>query len=148
MTKNKTLSNLSIAAIALLAAAVPCVAQSQSNHTDSRTLSAVEARGTGLSLAFNKNPFAGGAAGLEASAVESKTTVKVASAKSSPRLTVATFNSASQFTTESKRFFSAPLTAYEPVTFDSKPQFRVDDYTPSKPSRVSFVPSRGPWMPN
>ena len=153
MTKNKTLSNLSMAVVALLAATVSCFAQAQSTENFSETAGSAVATNSSLALAFNGNPFGAAASrfdgrSVESRSVEPKAIFNVAPAKSPLNLSAATFEVSNQFATENKAFLGSQVSAIDAGKFDSKQQFRANDYAPVKTPKVSFVPSRGPWMPN
>ena len=147
MRRNKTLSSFSIAAIALLAAAVPGLAQAQSSGSRAEEKSRVPALGSGLQLAFNRNsgptfPRAG------ISFVEPKSLVDTAPVASST-LSPAAFKTTSRFTTTERKFsFDSQFNWYQAPS-SSKAQFRTDDERGARRSNwsVSFVPSRGPKFP-
>jgi hypothetical protein len=149
MTKNKTLSNLSMAVVALMAATVSCFAQNQSSETRSETPSSVVAQNNSLSLAFDRNPFAGAASRFDSRADERNSVVEPKTTRSKLNLSAATFEVSTQVTNENKAFLGSQLNVMtDVVKFDSKQQFRADDYAPHKTPKISFVPSRGPRMPD
>jgi hypothetical protein len=86
-----------------------------------------------LAFAFNRNSRALAAPRVAAPSVEPKSVSDVAPVKSPLNLSPAAFKLSSQFTTENKLFFGSQK-VYDAETFDSKPQFRVDDDTSSKRS--------------
>jgi hypothetical protein len=149
MRKNKVLSNLSMAAIALVAAAFPCFAQNQTNEPREESASAIARAESGLMLAFNRNSAA---PRVNASFVQPKGVLEIAPVRTSSTFSPAAFmtlsQSSGQFTRENRLFISTQAPVYEAATFSSRPQFNVDNYVPKDRPRVTFVPSRGPWVPN
>jgi len=141
MKKNYTFSNLPMAAIVLLVASLPCLAQVTANESTS-----VLAADNGSMLASNKtfrtvSPSVGSAPSTEATAVTSKSVERV---KSPVKLTPAMFK-VSEESMNSK--FVTRTQLRSEVVSDSKEQFRLDDDTPTESSKVSFVPSRGFRLP-
>lgn len=149
MTSRQKLSSLLIAATALLAASVPCFAQSQSvesrHELTSAAMTVVEPaialnreRTTAESLIANED-------------LMPKSMTAVTSSANRPRVSLAMFKqSGSQFSTgESQRFVVPQSTIYDNRVDDSKKQFRADEDggTASRP-RVTFVPSRGQKLPD
>ena len=151
MRKNKVLSNLSMAAIALVAAAFPCFAQIQSNEVRGESAKISAAADTGL-MAFNRNSPAVSAGRVNASFVQPKGALEIGPVKTASTFSPADFKSSTkssgQFTKENPLSFSTQMQVYVAATFDSRPQFNVDNYVPKDRPRVTFVPSRGPWVPN
>lgn len=143
MKKNITFANLLIAAIAFLAATVPCFAQSASTEGSAGATSVSTTSGSGVTLALNKVRPATAAARVRESAVSPTT----AAAKNTPKLSPSAFKVSDEFTTGSKHFVGT-VQLYESDTLESKRQFRLDEHTPTESSKVTFVPSRGPRMPN
>ena len=142
MKKNYTFSNLPMAAIVLLVASLPCLAQVTANDSTS-----VLAADNGSVLAMNKTfravpPTVSSVASIEDAAVTSKSVERV----KSPKLTPAMFKVSEQSSVNSKFFTRTQLNS-EVVAPDSKEQFRVDDDTPTASSKVTFVPSRGFRLP-
>ena len=139
MKKNYTFSNLPMAAIVLLVASLPCLAQVTANES-TRVLAVAD---NGSTLAMNKvfravPPHA-------ASTDDTAVTAKSVERAKSP-LSLATFKVSEQFNVNSKSFTRTQLTN-EVVSPDSKEQFRLDDDTPTNSSKVAFVPSRGFRLP-
>jgi hypothetical protein len=150
MRKNKVLSNLSMAAIALVAAAFPCFAQTQSNDARGESAGISAADESGLMLAFNRTPTVSGPR-VNASFVQPKGALEIAPVKTASTFSAADFKtfsqSSGQFTREN-RLFNTQVSVYEAATFNFRPQFNVDNYVPSERPRVTFVPSRRPWLPS
>src|SRR5262249_35589187 len=145
MSRTKTLSSLSIAAIALLAAATTSFAQNQSATKANRSLAAP---GSGVELASNHGSrtvfhFAGFA--------EPKTIADTAKKPSPPTLSPALFKSTEQFSIVKPGLsFDSNPSVYEVVpSLSSKQQFRSDDESSKEKSKssVTFVPSRGQKIP-
>ena len=148
MTSNQKLSSLVIAAAALLAASVPCFAQAQSaDSRDESTPAAV----TGVERTVALTRERATAESLPTyEGITPKSNNVVSARSSQPSLSMAMFKqSASQFSAgESQRFIAPQTTIYDRVD-NSKRQFRVDDYDgPAPRPRVSFIPSRGPKLPD
>lgn len=142
MKKNYTFSNLPMAAIVLLVASLPCLAQVTANESSS----ALAVAGNVPTVASNKvfHPVPTSVEDIPVTLVTSK---RVESSKSPLNLTAATFKVSNEFSMDSK-FFSKTQIATETYTPDSKEQFRLDDNTETKNSKVTFVPSRGFKLPN
>lgn len=149
MTTHKTLSSLSIAAIALMAAAVPALAQSQTEPS-------------------GQNASANGAAAVEqtiASNLESSTVrksrvstpeVKLVAASSAARtnkllmLSAGAFKGQNHFTSTANNSGFANQVNFKdagPIDPAAKKQFRADESEISKTKQVAFVPSRGQKLP-
>jgi len=143
MKKTYTFSNLPMAAIVLLVASLPCLAQVTANESSS----ALAVAGNVPTVASNK-VFHPVPASVEDTSVTSKSVERV---KSPLNLTPATFKvsneSSSEFSMDSKFFSNTQISteAYKP---DTKDQFRLDDDTQTRNSKVTFVPSRGFKLPN
>jgi hypothetical protein len=143
MKKHYTFSNLPIAAVVLLVASLPCLAQARAN--ESTSVLAVANNRTTLELSKHSRAVA-------SSPVYSK---NVESVKSPLSLSAASFKVSDKFSVDSKAFSGWQL-RQELDAPDSKPQFNVDNYTPTPRRRVDFVPSRGDnhrnditiWSPN
>ena len=148
MRKNTMLSNLSLAAIALLVAAFPSFAQTQSNESRGESASISAAAESGL-LAFNRNSPA---RRVNASFVQPKGDLEIAPVRTSSTFSPAAFmavsQSSGQFTRENRLFISTQVPVYEAATISSRPQFNVDNYVPKDRPRVTFVPSTHPWLPS
>jgi hypothetical protein len=146
MKKNYTFSNLPMAAIVLLVASLPCLAQVTANESSSALAVAGNVPTVALNKVFHPVP-----ASVEDTPVTLVTSKRVESRKSPLNLTPATFKvsneSSSQFNMDSKFFSNTQISteAYKP---DSKEQFRLDDDTQTRNSKVTFVPSRGFKLPN
>jgi hypothetical protein len=135
----KTFTKLSIAAVVLLAGAIPCFAQTQS------IAYAADAKSSGLELALNResgatSPVAGFVV------VEPKS---VADTKTSPTLTPAAFKTSDRFVKAENNLSGEAQTIWSTDTsFSYKPQFRSDESNAqTSRNRVTFVPSRGPKVP-
>jgi len=139
MKKSYTFSNLPMAAIVLLVASLPCLAQATANESTS----ALAVADNGSTLAMNKvfRAVPPPTVSTDDTAVTSKS---VERAKSP--LSLATFKVSEQFNVNSKLFTRTQL-SNEVVSPDSKEQFRLDDYTRTESSKVTFVPSRGFRLP-
>jgi len=143
MKKSITFANLSIAAIAFLAATVPCFAQSASTESSADLTIVSTTRDNSMTLALNKVGATAPAESVREATVSSTTSV----AKNTQKLSPSAFKVSDELTTGSKHFFGAAQ-LYEADTLESKRQFRVDEHTTSERSSVTFVPSRGPRLPN
>lgn len=144
MRRNKIFSTLSVAAVALLAAAVPCFAQDQSSG------SKFAAPGSGFELVFMRQARA-----IEASSgfgfVEPKDAAQFVHMNKSSTLRLAFINATRQFTFMKNQLSFDPQTIrFEAPSLDSKKQFRTDDEIGAERAkrRVTFVPSRGPKVPS
>ena len=139
MKKTYTFSNLPMAAIVLLVASLPCLAQVTANESSSAL-----AADNGSTLALNTTfravpPSVPSTASTEDTAVTSK------SVERKMNLSLATFKVSDKFSVNSKVFSNTQLRSGV-VKPDSKEQFRLDDDT-STTSKVTFVPSRGFRLP-
>ena len=152
MRKNKVLSNLSMAAIALVAAAVPCFAQIQTTEARGESAKISAAAESGSMLAFNRTSPGVSAGRVNASFVQPKGALEIAPVKTASTFSPADFKSSTkssgQFTRENRFSFGTQVQVYEAATFDPRPQFNVDNYVPRERPRVTFVPSRHPWLPS
>ena len=136
MKSRSTATNLTMAAFTLMIAALPCVAQGQSNnHRDTARLLA--APGSGVTLASTWKAVAPEAAPTKASSATKK-------AEAVKPLSLASFMNAGQFSKSTGSITSESQMRFETKAADFKPQFN-DLSTQSKSGRISFVPSRGPW---
>jgi hypothetical protein len=143
MTTHKTISSLAIAVIAVLAAAAPSFAQS--NSTDFVAANrVVAAPGSGLNLTSDRHLVAP-VAKTGAPAVESTHV-----AESSRGLSVESFMAPVQFSVvKDQPSFAPEYKLYATPTYNSKPQFSSDDDTQSRTgNRITFVPSRGQKLPS
>lgn len=140
MTRHKTISSFSIAAIALVAAAVPAMAQGQPEPSVKSGLDAT--------IALN----------LESSAVRKSRVVtpEVEPATNIARtvkplvLSASAFKGQNHFTSAaSKTNFANQVSFKDAVPADpqAKKQFRADESEVSRTKSVAFVPSRGQKLP-
>jgi hypothetical protein len=142
----KTFTKLSIAAVVLLAGAIPCFAQNQSiaYAADAKSTTAV---GSGLELALNK----------QSSAISPVTGFVLVESKSvadtkhltAPTLTPAAFKTSERFVKAKDNFsgYAQPIWSTD-TSFNPKSQFRNDESNAqASRNRVTFVPSRGPKVP-
>jgi hypothetical protein len=130
-----------MAAIVLLVASLPCLAQVTANESTS-----VLAADNGSTLAMNKTfravpPSVSSVASIEDAAVTSKSVERV----KSPKLTPAMFKVSEESSVNSK--FVTRTQLRSEVVSDSKEQFRLTDDTLTESSKVTFVPSRGFRLP-
>jgi hypothetical protein len=133
--KNYTFSNLPMAAIVLLVASLPCLAQATASESSNALAVADNIPTQASSRIFRVVPNA-----TEDIAVTSRSVEHV-------KLSAATFQVSSEFSTDNK-YFSKTQIANESYTTDSREQFRLDDDNSTKRSNVTFVPSRGFKLPN
>ena len=144
MTRQKTITSISIAAIALLAAAVPSVTQAQSTG---ETQSPVATQTVEQTIASNMETIAVAKTRV-APAVKAepeRTAVNGAPQKATlPKLSASAFKMPSgHFASQSLDFNNAG-----PSDPTAKKQFRVGDDDSSKGRKaVTFVPSRGQQLP-
>lgn len=143
MTKQKTISSLSIAAIALVAAAVPALAQEQTESADMKSMNGATSSVVAQTIASN----------LESSALRKSRAVtpKVEpatgnAAHDSKRLSLSAFNGQNNFTsvTSSIEQVTFKNTAIDP---EAKRQFRADETETDSNKHVAFVSSRGQKLP-
>ena len=139
MKRNYTFSNLPIAAIVLLVVSLPSFAQATAHDSTSVLTDADH----GPTLALNKTSRAVFPS-LEETPVTSKSVKRV---KSLSNLSPAALK-ASEQVSGNHMFFSRPQLSNELYQPDAKKQFRSEDYTPTERPRFTFVPSRGPKLPN
>lgn len=148
MTTHKTISSLSIAAIALVAAAVPALAQDQSEPSGKNASGAT----TVVEQTIASN--------LESSAVRKShvtTPEREPVAASNVVRTVKPLVLSANAVKGQDRFTSAAIGSrfVNPVNFkdagpvdpQAKKQFRADESEISKTKQVAFVPSRGQKLP-
>jgi len=132
MTRHKTVSSLSVAATAILFAAIPCFAQAQ--HDASGTATAIDI--TQPTLAMNRD--------LAPKRIASST--RTSSKATQPKLSEAMFTNS---VSAGQPLIISPEVSFEPRADISKKQFSADDYSgPAPRPRVTFVPSRGQKLPN
>jgi hypothetical protein len=148
MTTQKTISRLAIAAIILVAGAITSLAQTKSSQSSTVAKTEISAPGSGLELAFNRNPFSA-IPGVVPASVESKNSVE---RTGTPKATLspASFMSDRFSFVNEKMSFSPQVKIYDTATFSSKRQFSTesDNGPTSSKHRVTFVPSMGQKIPN
>jgi hypothetical protein len=136
MKSRNTVSNLTMAAFTLLIAALPCVAQAQSNQNRRDSTKLLATAGSGVTLTVNSKAVAPEAAPTSAASAAKKTdAVKP--------LSLASFMNAGQFTKSTGTLTSDSQMRFETSASDFKPRDLSD--TPSKRGGIEFLPSRGPW---
>jgi len=147
MTTHKTISSLSIAAIALMAAAVPAMAQGQT-EASGKSVSG-EGVTTVQTIATN----------LESSTVRKSRsiTAKVEPASNNSVrtnkplvLSASAFKGQNQFTSIAKDSNFANQVNFKdagPIDPGAKKQFRADESEVTRTREVAFVPSRGQKLP-
>jgi hypothetical protein len=147
MTTHKTISSLSIAAIALVAAAVPAMAQGQTEPSG-KSVSSVGVT-TVQTIASN----------LESSAVRKSRSItpKVEPAANNAVrtnkplvLSASAFKGQNQFTATAKNSDFANQVNFKdagPIDPGAKKQFRADESEITRTKEVAFVPSRGQKLP-
>ena len=139
MTRHKKLSSLSIAAAAILAAAIPCVAQIQSDELRAETGGRAAITVAEPTVAMNRERLA------------PKTTTVVTPSAQPLSLSPAMFaQAADQFSAgATQRFLTSQANIFTPREDVSRKQFKADDdYGPSQRPQFTFVPSRGQKLPN
>ena len=141
MTTNQKLSSLSIAAIALMAAAAPCFAQVSSNESRPETVAPVSE----LAVATNRTP---GSVVNVAPVASEQPKVNVAASKRVPSFSAETFKISSQSNAigESNFLKGQPTMTQTGLDY-SKIQIKVDSNEVTKTHRIEFVPSRGQKLP-
>ena len=151
MTTHKTISTLSIAAIALLAAAAPSLAQVQSEQPSKDTQSSLAAPVVELTLASNRELAATTASRVATTEVKRTTVNNSAPTAVSFKLPASAFKVTNHFTSaESQRFVNQQVNFNDagPKDPTAKKQFRADDdESGSRTKSVTFVPSRGQKLP-
>ena len=133
MSSHKTLSRFSIAATAMLFAAIPCFAQAQHDEADAAT--SVAATTIQPTVAMNRDP------GLKKLIVSDKADERSAPANQ-PALSPAMFK---------PEQFTGSFVTFQKVTF--APQADLvkqtgNDKGPAARPLITFVPSRGQKLPN
>ncbi len=151
MTTHKTISTLSIAAIAFLAAATPSLAQVQSEQSSKDLQGSLAAPAVEQTLASNRD-LAGATASRVATTEVKRTSVNNAAPTTSPiKLSASAFQVPNHFTSaESRRFVSQQVNFSDagPKDPTAKKQFRADDdESVSRTKGITFVPSRGQKLP-
>lgn len=145
MTKHKTISSLSIAAIALVAAAVPALVQGQTEPSGKNATPAVE-----QTIAFNLESTAVRKSRITTPEVELVKANNVARTVKPLVLSSSAVKGQNNFTSaaSSSRFASqVNFNEAGPVDPQAKKQFRTDESEISKTKQVVFVPSRGQKLP-
>jgi hypothetical protein len=147
MTTHKTISSLSIAAIALMAAAVPAMAQGQTEP------SSKSASGEGASTVIEQTI----ASNVESSTVRKShaTTPNVAPAANNAVrsnklvLSASAFKGQNNFTSTANNNFANQVNFKDagPVDPGAKKQFRADESDVTRTKSVAFVPSLGQKLP-
>jgi len=147
MTTRKTISSLSIAAIALMAAAVPAMAQGQTEP------SGKSASGDGVTTVQTI------ATNLESSAVRKSRSItpKVEPAANNAVrsnkplvLSASAFKGENQLTSTANHSNFANQVSFKdagPIDPGAKKQFRADESEITRTKEVAFVPSRGQKLP-
>lgn len=144
MTKQKTISSLSIAAIALVAAAVPALAQGQAKASSRNAT--VNGATLGLERTIESN--------RESSEVRKSRMVTPSvefeagdvAHNNKPALALA-FKGQNSFTFASNNGSQVSFIDAAPVDPMAKKQFRADENESNSANRVSFVSSRGQKLP-
>ena len=146
MTTHKTISSLSIAAIALMAAAVPAMAQGQTEPAGKNI------SGDGVTTVQTI------ATNLESSTVKKSRSItpKVEPAPNAVRTSKPLVFSASAFKGQNQFTSTANTTNFAnqvnfkdagPIDPGAKKQFRADESEITRTKEVAFVPSRGQKLP-
>ena len=147
MTTHKTISSLSIAAIALMAAAVPAMAQGQTEPSGKSVSSDSATTVVEQTIASN----------LESSTVRSRAINANAepAANSAARankplvLSASAFKGQNHFTSTANNNFANQVNFKDagPIDPGAKRQFRADESEITRTRQVAFVPSRGQTLP-
>jgi len=148
MTRHKTISSLSIAAIALLAAAVPSFAQAQLDQSSRDMQGSVDTQAIEQTIASNTELIA--AAKLRVTTAN-RSPVNNVTRTTSPMLSASAFKLHNNFVSGTSQFVSPkPTFNYDsPSVPGSKKQFRAgDDDSSSGRKLVTFVPSLGQKLPD
>jgi hypothetical protein len=155
MTSHKTISSLSIAAIALLVAAAPSFAQAQLDQSSRDMQSSVDTQAIEQTIAFNTEFISGAKLRVATPATSEveRTAVKNFTRTARPMLSASDFRVQSNLTAGTDSQFVTPKMSfyYDGVTEpNARKQFRSDDYDPSSNGRkaLTFVPSRGQKQPD
>ncbi len=154
MTRHKTISKLSIAAFALLAAAVPSFAQAQLDQSSRDMQVSVETQAIEQTIASNAELIAAAKGGVTTPSTSEvdRSSVKNVTRPASPKLSAGAFKLQNNFTSVSSQFVSPKLTFnYDsPSAPSARKQYRSDDYDSTSTGRklVTFVPSRGQKLPD
>lgn len=141
MTKQKTISSLSIAAIALVAAAVPALAQGQ---TESNASIAVAGSTVEQTIASNRDSSA-----VRKSRVITPEVEPAAGsvARTGKPLVLSALKGQDNFTSATSSIQQVNFTEVAPVDPMAKKQFRADETEIKSTGHVAFVPSRGQKLP-
>ena len=147
MIKHKTISSLSIAAIALMAAAVPAMAQGQTERSGKSVSSNGATTVVEQTIASN----------LESSTVRSRAINRSVEpiANSAARankplvLSASAFKGQNHFTSKANNNFANQMNFKDagPIDPGAKKQFRADESEITRTKAVAFVPSRGQTLP-
>ena len=150
MRVNKLHSSLLIAAIALLAAVVPGVAQAQTNGPREDASSLVAIAGSDLMPSFTMNKVVAGDGRIVSSEVERRSFTPVVPPKPRATLSAAAFKAPATPAVEENRLsFSQQREMFQVTSTDSRKSYRGDDDLRIERSkrRIEFVPSMGLRMP-
>jgi hypothetical protein len=143
MRENKMLSSLSIAAIAIVAAFVPCVAQAQANGHREDTSNLIATAGNDLAPSFNANKAVASDAGRRG-------LNPVVTANPRPTLSAESFKvPASTAVGDDTLSSGQQVDLFQVTSIDSRKSYRADDDLRIERSkrRIEFVPSMGLRMP-
>jgi len=148
MTRNKTISSLSIAAIALVAAAVPALAQGQSEPSGKNASEATPV----VEQTIASNLESSAARQFRSTTAEVQPLVANNLNRTTKPLVLSTsaFKGQNRFTSAATNGrFASQLNFKDagPVDPKAKPQFRADESETSNTKQVVFVPSRGQKLP-
>lgn len=151
MTRRKTISSLSITAIALLAAAVPSFAQGQSDQSN-RDLQSSVALQSEQAIASNTELIATTRSGVATTARGIEVVNNVTRTAGPLVLSAKSFQVQNNYTSITSSQFVRPqlsLMDAGPSDPSGRKQFRGDDDNSSSRGRklVTFVPSRGQKLP-
>jgi hypothetical protein len=151
MTTNTKLSNLSIAAIALLAASAPCFAQAKSADIRQDASNVVAMAGSEVAMTSSTPKLTTAELRSGLLNVEPKSAAG-ASLSEKRSLSSNTFRAKMEqlSAVENQNLFSQKTTIYEMSLGNFKKQFRADDDSngADQKKRVSFVPSLGQKLPD
>ena len=151
MTSQKTISSLSVAAIALLIVAAPALAQAQADRAEQSSYASMAGEQT---IVSNTELVAGTKSRVATPAIAEveRTGVNSTTRTVSPlRFSASSFLVQNHFTSATSSQFAIPQPSFNyagPSDPTAKKQFRADDADSAcgiKP--IAFVPSRGPKLP-
>jgi len=144
MTKQKTISSLSIAAIALVAAAVPALAQGQSESSSKNASITGATSAAEQTIAMN----------LVSSAVRKARLVTPEAepaagdvAHNIKPLVLSAFKGQNDFTSAASSIQQVNFKDAAPIDPLAKKQFHADETEINRTKQVAFVPSRGQKLP-